>query len=121
MIVGIGIDVCNVNRLAATLRRVPGVAQRVFTEAERGLPVESLAARFAAKEAVAKALGAPPGLRWQDAEIVRGEHGRPVLVVRGSVAECAARLGVASWQVSLSHDDPVAVAMVVALAGSASG
>lgn len=120
MIVGIGIDVCNVDRLAATLRRVPALAERVFTETERGLPVESLAARFAAKEAVAKALGAPPGLRWQDAEVVRGDYGRPVLVVRGSVAECATRLGVGSWQVSLSHDDPVAVAMVVAL-GATSG
>ncbi|MFD0655833.1 holo-ACP synthase [Thermocatellispora tengchongensis] len=75
---------------------------------------ESLAARFAAKEAVAKALGAPPGLAHREAEVVTGEHGRPELRVHGRVAETAASLGVRRWHLSLSHDGGVAIAYVIA-------
>ena len=75
---------------------------------------ESLAARFAAKEALAKALGAPGDLYWHDAEVMVGEHGRPHLEVRGTVAGRAAQLGVTSWHISLSHDGGVASAVVVA-------
>ncbi len=64
MIVGLGIDVCDIERFTASLRRTPVLAERLFTVSERRLPATSLAARFAAKEAVAKALGAPPGLLW---------------------------------------------------------
>ncbi|OEV06791.1 holo-ACP synthase, partial [Streptomyces oceani] len=73
----------------------------------------SLAARFAAKEALAKALGAPRGLRWTDAEVVSEDSGRPRLVVRGTVAERATTLGVTTWHVSLSHDAGVASAVVI--------
>ena len=114
MIVGVGVDLVDIVRFEETLRRTPGVRERLFTPAERDLPVRSLAARFAAKEALAKALGAPAGLAWHDAEIRRTESGRPQLAVRGTVAEAAARLGVHSWQVSLSHDGGTAVAVVVA-------
>lgn len=115
MIVGVGIDVVEIARLARALERTPGLAARLFTDAERdGTALPSLAARFAAKEAVAKALGAPGGLRWHDAEVVRLESGRPVLRVTGSVAEQAAVQGVASWHLSLSHDGGVATAVVVA-------
>ena len=75
---------------------------------------ESLAARFAAKEALAKALGAPGDLHWHDAEVTVGEHGRPHLEVRGTVAGRAAQLGVTSWHLSLSHDGGIASAVVVA-------
>jgi holo-[acyl-carrier protein] synthase len=61
-IVGIGVDVVELARFKASLERTPGLAKRLFTEAERALPIESLAARFAAKEALAKALRAPGGL-----------------------------------------------------------
>ncbi|MEZ5117309.1 MAG: holo-ACP synthase [Candidatus Nanopelagicales bacterium] len=120
MIVGVGIDVVNVPRFAATVKRTPGVRERVFTVGERttadGLPRPdaSLAARFAAKEAVAKALGAPPGLRWQDCEVVADPDGRPWVQVSGTVAEAAEALGVQRWHLSLSHDGDVAVAYVVA-------
>ena len=76
MIVGTGIDVVDIARFAETLERTPGLRTRLFTEVERGLPMRSLAARFAAKEALAKALGAPVGLLWTDATIERGEDGR---------------------------------------------
>ena len=115
MIVGVGIDVVDIRRLEVALARTPGLAERVFTPAERaGRRVEQLAARFAAKEAVAKALGVPRGLHWHDAEVVSDPGGRPRLAVRGSAAEEAAALGVRSWHVSLSHDGGTATAVVVA-------
>ncbi|MER5637145.1 holo-ACP synthase [Kitasatospora sp. NPDC002227] len=120
MIIGVGIDVAEIERFGASLERTPGMAERLFTEGEMVLPsgqrrgVASLAARFAAKEALAKALGAPPGLRWTDAEVCQEESGRPVLKVSGTVAERAALLGVKSWHVSLSHDAGVASAVVIA-------
>jgi holo-[acyl-carrier protein] synthase len=113
VIVGIGVDLCDVSRLEASLRRTPGLAERLFTDAERDRPVTSLAARFAAKEAVAKALGAPAGLGWHDAEVVPEESGRPRLVLSGSVARVAASLGVTDVHLSLSHDGGVATAFVV--------
>jgi holo-[acyl-carrier protein] synthase len=114
VIVGVGIDVVDLERFAGSLERTPGLAVRLFTEDERALPARSLAARFAAKEALAKALGAPGGLLWTDAEVGRAPDGRPRLHVKGTVAAAAARLGVTSWHISLSHDGGVAVAVVIA-------
>lgn len=114
MIVGVGIDVVDVARFAESLERTTGLADRLFTPAERQLGISSLAARFAAKEALAKALGAPNGLHWHDAEVVNAGSGAPALAVTGSVAERAAELGVKTWHVSLSHDAGIASAVVIA-------
>lgn len=114
MIVGLGTDVVEVQRLGRALARTPALAARLFTDAERDLPLESLAARFATKEAVAKALGSPPGLGFLQAEVLREDQGRPVLRVTGEAARVAAELGVTRWHVSLSHDAGVAVASVIA-------
>ncbi|WP_433374472.1 holo-ACP synthase [Actinoplanes sp. CA-142083] len=120
MIVAVGIDVVLVDRFARALERTPLLGTRLFTEGERlsgsGNPrsAESLAARFAAKEAVAKALGAPAGLLWHDCEIVADPDGRPWLTVSGTVAAAAAERGIARWHLSLSHDGGIASAMVVA-------
>ena len=114
MIVGVGIDVVDIERLARALERTPTLAARLFTAGERDRPIESLAARFAAKEAVAKALGAPGGLRWRDAEVVQLDSGRPVLRICGAVAEEADAQGVTTWHLSLSHDGGMATAVVVA-------
>lgn len=119
-IIGVGIDVAEIDRFAASLRRTPGLADRLFLPSELLLPsgerrgIASLAARFAAKEAVAKALGAPIGLRWTDAEVYVEDSGQPRLRVTGTVAVRAVELGVRSWHVSLSHDAGVASAVVVA-------
>jgi holo-[acyl-carrier protein] synthase len=113
-VVGIGVDAVLIERFVASLARTPGLAGRLFTEAERVLPDESLAARFAAKEAVAKAIGAPKGLLWHDVEVQTADGGRPLLSVRGSVAAVADSMGVRHWHLSLSHDGGIAVAMVVA-------
>ena len=114
MIVGTGIDVVDVERFARTLERAPGLLERLFTPEERGLRTESTAARFAAKEALAKALGSPGSLSWQDATVVRGEHGRPYWQVRGSVQDRMDDLGVTRLHLSLSHDAGVASAFVIA-------
>jgi holo-[acyl-carrier protein] synthase len=113
VIVGLGIDVVDVERFEETLARTPGMRDRLFTAAERDRPVASLAARFAAKEALAKALGAPVGLHWQDAEVVTDSDGRPWLEVRGTVADQTARLGVTDMHLSMSHDAGIASAVVV--------
>jgi holo-[acyl-carrier protein] synthase len=113
VIVGLGIDVVDVERFGETLARTPGMRDRLFTAAERDRPVASLAARFAAKEALAKALGAPVGLHWQDAEVVTDPDGRPWLEVRGTVADQTTRLGVTDMHLSMSHDAGIASAVVV--------
>ncbi|GAA2004342.1 holo-ACP synthase [Nakamurella flavida] len=121
-VIGVGIDVVAVDRFVASLARTPHLADRLFTAEERrtasGHPRRptSLAARFAAKEAVAKALGVPPGLDWHDCTVVNEDSGRPRLVITGTVAAAAAAQGVGSWQLSLSHDAGIAAAMVIALA-----
>lgn len=113
-IVGLGIDVVEITRFEQALEKSPGFLERVFTPGERTLGPHSLAARWAAKEALAKALGAPGGLSWQDAEVTRERGGRPRLEVRGSVAQRAASLGIARFHVSLSHDAGIASAVVIA-------
>lgn len=118
MIVSVGLDVVDVVRFGRTLERRPGLRDRLFTAAERDLPLASLAARFAAKEAVAKALGAPDGLAWHDCEVRRDDSGRPHLELRGSVAAAAAERGIARWHLSLSHDGGIASAVVVAEDGA---
>ncbi|WP_405586364.1 holo-ACP synthase [Streptomyces sp. NBC_01190] len=120
MIVGVGIDVAEIDRFAAALDRTPGMAERLFSPNELLLPsgerrgAASLAARFAAKEALAKSLGAPGGLHWLDAEITTTPSGQPRLSVTGTVAARAEQLGVTSWHVSLSHDAGIASAVVIA-------
>lgn len=112
-ILGLGIDVVAIERFEAALERSPGFLERVFTPAERELGHHSLAARWAAKEALAKALGAPGGLNWQDAEVVREPNGQPRLAIRGAIAARAAELGIASFHLSLSHDAGIASAVVI--------
>jgi holo-[acyl-carrier protein] synthase len=113
VIIGVGIDVVDVARFGATLERTPRLRSRLFTRAEQGLPLASLAARFAAKEALAKALGAPVGLRWHDAEVHSGDDGRPHLTLRGTVADRATELGARKTHISLSHDAGIASAVVI--------
>ena len=113
MIVGIGIDVCDVRRFAEAVERTPRMVQRLFTPLEAEHSVASLAARFAAKEALAKALGAPAGMAWHDAEVQTDAGGRPYFVITGTVENRARALGVRHVHLSLSHDAGIASAMVV--------
>jgi holo-[acyl-carrier protein] synthase len=108
-----GTDLVDVARFAESLERTPSLRERLFTPAEAVLPVGSLAARFAAKEALAKALGAPAGLSWQHAEVVSTPAGAPQLKLSGTVAARAAELGTDRTHLSLSHDGGFALAVVL--------
>ena len=112
-VLGVGIDVVDVERFGESLARTSGLAERLFTPDEARRPPASLAARFAAKEALAKALGAPRGLSWHDAEVVTEDSGRPLLTMRGTVRARADALGVRAVHLSLSHDAGIASAVVV--------
>jgi holo-[acyl-carrier protein] synthase len=112
-IVGVGIDVVDIERFMASLERTPGLRERLFTPAEAVRPPASLAARFAAKEALVKALHAPAGLAWHDAEVESESSGRPVFTLRSTVLARADDMGVASIHLSLSHDAGIASAVVI--------
>jgi holo-[acyl-carrier protein] synthase len=120
MIVGIGVDMVNVPRFTATLRRMSGLQGLYFAPDEMltgdGEPrsAASLAARFAAKEAVSKALGMPAGTRHTECRVLQGDGGEPELAVSGGVASAAERIGVTRWHVSLSQEGDVAIALVIA-------
>ncbi len=113
MLVGIGCDVCAISRFEEMVNRRPGAADRVLTEAERKLPIRSQAARFAAKEALAKALGVPDGLRWHDCQIVQDERGKPDFEFSGTVKAALVKAGITKVHLSLSHDGDLALAFVV--------
>ncbi len=110
MIDGIGIDVVDIARFQESLERTPGLKDRLFTNLERDKGIASLAARFAAKEALAKALHVPAGLNWQDCEVVNLDNGRPVFLFRNQIANL---IDGANVHLSISHDAGIASAMVV--------
>ncbi|HWS24627.1 MAG TPA: holo-ACP synthase [Anaerolineales bacterium] len=114
-----GVDLIEIYRLESALERAGQTfMDRVFTQKEQelfGKNLASLAARFAGKEAVSKAIGTGFGdIAWTDVEILRGERGEPLLHIRGKAAEAAAQLGILRWSISLSHTHDHAIAMVVA-------
>lgn len=116
MIIGIGIDVCDVRRFAEAIERQPRMVQRLFTPLEAERSMASLAARFAAKEAALKVLR-PEGARpaWTSIEVVRHESGACDLRLTGTAADLAAAAGITALAVSLTHEHDHAAAAVVAL------
>jgi holo-[acyl-carrier protein] synthase len=132
-IVGVGVDAVDVVRFGRVLGRRPSVATRCFTEQERADAArstdetQSLAARFAAKEAVMKALGSGLGsFAWTDVEVQRSAgtgstRNAPSLVLRGAAAALAGAQGAGRFHLSLTHTDSVAIAFVVAEQSSACG
>jgi holo-[acyl-carrier protein] synthase len=122
MIVGTGIDIAEVPRIAASIQRFGGrFLRRVFTAGEirycesKANRAERYAARFAAKEAAMKALGTgwSRGVRWRDIEVTREPGGRPTIVLHGKAAEFAEKLGAAHVALSLSHTAEQAIAQVI--------
>jgi len=119
MIVGIGIDVCSIERMRRALERHGDrFFQRICTEREGADlmgrdQATALSGRFAAKEAFAKALDGARGVAWHDVEVRRAPSGKPVLEVRGTATVALEKFGADRWHVSISHDAGVAVAMVV--------
>jgi len=123
MIVGIGVDIVDVARFEQSLARTPSMKSRLFTEREcvdhKGIaltPVR-LAARFAVKEALAKALGAPGDLAWHDCEVLTDDSGAPLIVASGTVEQACMFRDVTRWHVSMSHDAGMAIAYVIAEKG----
>jgi holo-[acyl-carrier protein] synthase len=113
VIIGIGVDLCSVERLTNSIERTPALTTRLFTALERDLKADSLAARFAAKEALAKAVGDPRLLSWREIEVQNNGIGKPTLLVSGKSAETLKSKGVTNVHLSLSHDNGFAIAMVV--------
>ncbi len=116
-VIGVGVDIMEIDRFAASLARRPRLAERCFTPAEaaycaaKAFPPQHFAARFAAKEAVGKALGI--GMtRWREVEVVRG-RGAPTIALHGRYARRAEDLGVDRIHISLTHGRDAAVAMAV--------
>jgi len=121
MVIGLGIDLVETERLGRALTRTPGFEARVFTELEsadcaaRGDRLQALAARFAAKEACLKALGTgwAQGLGFRQVEVVRESGGSPSLRLHGAAAARAASMGVTRIHVSLTHQASAAAAVVL--------
>ncbi len=123
-VVGIGLDVCPIERMErASARHGQRFLARIFTAAEQSYAAERsnagevLAARFAAKEAASKALGAPKGIGWHDVEVIparAGEQG-PQLVLRGRALEVAQQRGIVRVLVSITHAGGVAAAVALAV------
>ena len=119
MIVGVGVDLVDVARFTRALEKTPKLRQRLFAPGEQGLPVRSLAARFAAKEALIKAVGHSTEFRWHDMEVVSDEHRNPGFALSGGVAAALAEIGADRVHLSLTHDGGNAMAFVVAEGGGA--
>ncbi len=120
MIVGIGLDVCEIARIRRNLERYGSrfmdrlltPAERAYCEKRKDVAVP-FAGRFAAKEAAIKALGGPPGLRWRDMEVLPTARERPRLYLHGTGARVARDLGAGRFHVTITHDAGVAAAVVI--------
>jgi holo-[acyl-carrier protein] synthase len=120
-VIGVGVDVVDIERFRAVLDRRPSMAERLFTDAELAYsrsardPVPRLASRFAAKEAVMKALGVGLGaFGWHEVEVTREPSGTPGLRLTGGAAALAEGKGVGMWHITLSHSALVAIAVALA-------
>ncbi|SJN26925.1 Holo-[acyl-carrier protein] synthase [Microbacterium esteraromaticum] len=114
MIIGTGIDLVDVARFERSVARTPRLLERLFTPAERMLKTRSLAARYAAKEALIKALGGSDGVYWTEIEIASEESGRPHFVLTGSTATVVTERGINALHLTMSHDAGLAIAYVIA-------
>lgn len=120
-ILGLGADICEIERMERALERHPTMRERVFTPEERAYcdakarPAESYAGRFAAREAVIKALGGYRGRRWQDISVTREPSGAPAIRLEGNAKARADLLGVSDVLVTFTHERTSAVAFAMAV------
>jgi holo-[acyl-carrier protein] synthase len=114
MIIGIGVDLVDVSRFEKAITQTPKLKERLFTEGEKSLNNYSLAARFAAKEALMKAVGKAQGLSFQEVEVVKDQFGKPSFELSGLSEQTVSEKGISSLHLSLSHDGDMAVAYVIA-------
>ena len=118
MIVGIGVDTVDISRFERQLARTPALRQRLFTREECELTIPSLAARFAAREALIKALGGSGELRWHDMAVTRGRDRAPMFVPSEALQRELVKKNADRVHLSLTHDVGVATAFVVIEAGT---
>jgi holo-[acyl-carrier protein] synthase len=123
--IGIGVDLCEVDRMRIALGRTPSLRARVFTDDEQAYcdgrkdPTERYAARFAAKEAVMKAMGVGVGAcKWREIEVARAGSGAPSVRLHGGAQRLADERGIGEWRLTMTHTHRVAEAIAVALAAS---
>lgn len=109
----IGIDLVDIVRMQRALQNTPALLQRLFHVDEQKLSTESLAARFAAKEALAKAIGNPSMLSWNEISIVNEESGKPIMKLHGKTEQNLKALGINRIELSLTHDGGMAGAVVM--------
>jgi holo-[acyl-carrier protein] synthase len=119
MILGTGVDTVSLSRFESKLTETPRLKDRLFLDIETvndgaEASTQTLAGRFAAKEAVIKALGGEPGIEWHGIEVGKESSGKPVIWLHGETAKLALRAGVRKLHVSISHDGDVAIAFVIA-------
>ncbi|WP_433586178.1 holo-ACP synthase [Microbacterium hydrocarbonoxydans] len=114
MIIGTGIDLVDIPRFERTVERTPKLLPRLFTPAEQTLRLSSLAARYAAKEALIKTLGGSDGVHWTEIEIASAASGAPHFVLSGSTAAAVQAKGITKLHLTLTHDAGFAAAFVVA-------
>lgn len=114
MIIGTGIDLVDIPRFERTVARTPRLVERLFAPSERALKLASLAARYAAKEALIKALGGSDGVHWSEIEIASEESGRPHFMLSGTTAAVVEQRGILHLHLTMSHDAGLATAFVVA-------
>ncbi|MBN8424120.1 holo-ACP synthase [Microbacterium sp. 2216-1] len=114
MIIGTGIDLVDIARFERSVTRTPRLLERLFTPAEQQLKLRSLAARYAAKEALIKALGGSDGVYWTEIEIASEPSGRPHFVLSGSTAAVVAERGITALHLTMTHDAGLAAAYVIA-------
>ncbi len=118
MIRGVGVDIVHVSRFRAHLDKTPALIDRLFTPPERQLSINSLAARFAAKEALVKALGGSHGFGWQDLGIVKDGGGKPAFALTGNALLHLREESIDTLHLTMSHDGDTAIAFVIAEARS---
>lgn len=114
MIVGVGVDLVDLARFERAITKTPELVEKIFAESERSGSVETLAGKFAAKEALVKAVGDPSGLQWHEVLVSKDALGKPSLSTVGSTASFVADRGINSLHLSISHDAGSAIAFVVA-------
>jgi holo-[acyl-carrier protein] synthase len=114
MVIGIGVDLVDITRFEEHVAKTPKLLERIFLPVELDAPMKTIAGRFAAKEALIKALGGSDGVAWHEVEITKNLSGKPEIKTSGKTAETLASAGISSLHLSISHDAGVAVAMVVA-------
>lgn len=114
MIVGVGVDLVDVARFEKAIEQTPKLKDRLFADGEKELSLNSLAARFAAKEALMKAVGKAQGLSFREVEVVKDEFGKPSFELTGQSKQSVLEKGIANLHLSLSHDGQLAIAYVIA-------